>query len=128
MNPSTPGISAPSSRCDRSLSHRGIQAVVVHLGSCRHLRLQHLNLMGAQVLMRWIVRVLEICNLSRAGWTHLNAGRRHPLSEAVIAQRALVGGVGAWIKIAAAVRTCLHAVPASDAVVLVDQHDAVISA
>src|SRR6185369_7671822 len=85
MNPSTPGMSLlPVALGHRraktdGLPHRAVQSVVVDLGACRHLWLQHLNLVRAQVLVRRIVRVLQIGDLARARRTDLDARGDQPL-------------------------------------------------
>ena len=108
------------------ISHRSVEPVVEDLRAGRHLRLQHLDGVRAQELVNRIARVLQIRELARAGRTGLAARRLQPLRDAVVAERALVRRVGPRIDVAAAVGTGLHAVAAPEAVVLVDQHDAVV--
>src|SRR5947209_14798616 len=63
--------------------------------------------------------------MARAGGTHFSAGRGQSLSDAVIAERAFVCGIGFGIDEAASVRTGLHAVAATQAIIFVHQNDAV---
>jgi len=56
---------------------------------------------------------------------HFNARRELALGDPVVAEGALVGGVGRRVEIPRAVRARLDAVPAPDARLLVDEDDAV---
>src|SRR5215471_14606564 len=119
MKPSTPGIIV------RSLSHRAVQVFVVDLGFGSHLRFQDRYLVLAQEFVDRVLRILEIDQLPRRGGAILAARGGQPLGDAVITQRALVRGAGFRMQVTAAVRACLNAVPAAEAVVLVDQNHAI---
>src|SRR4051812_45191883 len=104
MNPCTPGMTCLLGETARpSLPNGPVETVVIDLGAGRHLRLQDLDWMRAQELVHRIGRVLEIRDLPRARRARLATGRLQPLRDAVIAERALVGGIGARIDVAAPV-------------------------
>src|SRR6185437_12016854 len=118
MNPSVNGTRS-------SLSHRAVKAVVVELGLRCQVRLQHLNFVCPQKLVNGVLGVLEVGQLPRAGGAVLAAGRGQSLGDPVITKRAFLRHVFLRMQEAAAVRTCLYAVTAAQAVLFVDQHYAV---
>src|SRR6266853_2919253 len=81
--------------------------------------------MRAQAFVNRIFRILQVGQLSRAGGASLAARRRQPLSDAVIAQRALLRRVRLRIEEAAPVGARLDAITAAQAVVLVHQHNSI---
>ncbi len=81
--------------------------------------------MRPQKLMDRILRVLQIGKLPRASGTGFATRRGEALGDAVIAERALVRRLRLGIEEAAAVGAGLDAVAAAEAVLLVDQHDAI---
>src|SRR5208283_2672083 len=105
-----------------SLANRAIQAVVKHLRSCGEMRFENLHIVGLQKRMDWIFGILQVNQLSGAGWAHFTTCGRQTSCDPVVAQRALIGGVLSGMKEAATVGTSLDAVAASQAIVVIDQH------
>src|SRR5512133_4123753 len=90
-----------------SLPHRAVEAVVVGLRAGRHLGLQPLDLLVADERVDRVLRVLEIAERPRAGRAGLAARCRQPLGDPVVAEAALVDGVGLRVDVPAAVRAGL---------------------
>src|SRR5512143_312100 len=108
-----------------SLPHRPVEGVVEELRARGHLGLEDVHLVRSQELVDRVPRVLEVDELARARRAALAAGGREALRDAVVAQVALVDGVRARVDEPAPVRARLHAVPATEAVRLVDEDGAV---
>ena len=81
--------------------------------------------MSSQEFVNRVLGILQVRKLTRACRADLAAGGGQALGNAVITERALLGGVGSGIDKAAAVRAGLHAIATSEAVTLVDQDDPV---
>src|ERR1035437_3185422 len=122
MKPST-----PASICSivASLPDGPVKSVVEDLRPGRHLRLQDVDLVVLEEFVNGVVRVLEIAQLARARRAGLTAGGREALRDPVVAERALVDRLGPRVDEAAAVRAGKDAVPAAEAVGLVDHDNAV---
>src|SRR5271157_86077 len=126
MKPSTPGISVTSLLvASKPSSHRTIQAGVKDLGVGRHVRFQDLDAMGFQELVNRVVGILQVRQLPRPGRTRLAACGGQAFRDPVIAESAFLGGLGFRIDEAATVGAGLHAIPAAEAVFLVDQNHAI---
>jgi len=69
--------------------------------------------------------ILQVRQLAGAGGTGFAAGRRQPFGDAVITQGALVGDVFGGMQITASIRARLNAIAATNAILLIYQHDAV---
>ena len=104
------------------LADGSVEAVVVGLRAGGEVRLEHLDLVGSQVDMDRIVGILEVPEPAASGRAHLGTGGGEALGDAVVAEIALVHGVGAGIDEAAPVGAGLDAVAAAHAVGLVHQH------
>src|ERR1035437_1096562 len=91
------------------------------------MRFEHLHTIVFVKLLNRIVRnrVFQIAEDARLGRTNFNARRFYSAGDAVIAQRALLGGFGDRIQETAAVGTGLDAKAAADAVFQINQHGAV---
>src|SRR5690349_6941621 len=119
MKPSTPGI------IHWLLSDGPVQVLVVHLRLGSHLRLQNGDLVVAQEFVDRVVGILEVDKLARLRRAVFAARGRQALGDAVVTERALVGGLGLGMQITAAVGAGLHTVTAAQAVVFIHQHHAV---
>src|SRR5579863_1294707 len=78
--------------------------------------------MGFQKFMKRVVGILQVHQLPCAGGAVLAARGVQSLSDAVIAQSALLHGLFLWVDEAATVGTRLHAIPAAEAIFFVDQY------
>src|SRR5690554_2635454 len=103
------------------------QADVVHVRVGVHVRLEDadLVLVGVHPAGNLALRVVEVTDHPRAAHAAFHAGRQQPELQAVLAEGALVGGLGLVVDEARVVRAGLHAVAAAHAAFVVDQHDAV---
>ena len=72
-----------------------------------------------------ILGVLEIDQLARAGGTVFAACGGESLGDAVVAEGAFVDGLALGVEVAATVGTGLDAVAATEAVILVNEDDAI---
>src|SRR5271169_1781399 len=110
---------------DLSLTDRTVQAAVEHLRARGEMWLQDLHIVGFEIRVYRIVWILEIGQLARARGAHFAASCRKALGDAVIAKRAFVGDVLRRMEIPAAVGASLDAVTATEAIILIDEHDSV---
>ena len=90
-----------------------------------HLRFQNLHAVRPQELVNRILRVFQIGELSRPGRTDLTTCGGQSLGDPVIAERALFAVLVCGLNKPAAVGASLHAVAATEAVFLIDQHHAI---
>src|SRR5512146_29160 len=126
MKPSTPLIVPRlSSPVPGSLANRTVQFVVESLRAGGHLRLKHLHAMSLQEFMDWIIRILQVNKLTCARRAVFAAGGRQALRNPVVAERALVGHLLLRMNVTATIRASLHAICATQAVLLIDQHHSV---
>src|SRR5208337_2170752 len=108
-----------------SLANRPVQPVVEHLRSCSEVRLQHLDHVSLQKSVNWIMRILQVRQLPRPGRTRFATRGGQALRDAVVTQGAFLRRMPVRMKKAASVRTCLNAVAAAQAIVVIDQHHTV---
>ena len=108
-----------------SLSHRTIQAVIEILGAGSQMGFQHLHAVRFQEGVNGIVGIFQIGELPSAGGAVFAARGGKAFGDAVIAKRAFIGHVLGGMEVAAAVGAGLDAIAATDAIVLVDEDDAV---
>src|ERR1700740_673008 len=105
-----PGENFDSACLCSNSSHRTIHAVVENLCAGRHVRLQDLHGMTSAGFGNRVLGILQVRKLTRACRADLAAGGGQALGNAVITERALLGGVGSGIDKAAAVRAGLRAI------------------
>src|SRR5215475_9522756 len=118
------GYMNPSTTCI-SLADRAVQAVVEHLRAGREMRLQHLHRVGLEKFVNGIVGIFQICQLPCPGRAVLTARRGQPFADAVITQRAFVSCVLCRVKEPATVGASLNAIAATEAVLVIDQHNSI---
>src|SRR5574341_1567445 len=102
-----------------------VDSDVEHVGRVTGLGPQNVHAIVADEQADRALRIVAIAENARADRARLHAGGLQPLGDPVVAPRALLRGPGAHVEIARAVGAGLHAVLAADAVLAVDENDAV---
>jgi proline racemase len=86
--------------------------------------LEDLDAMSTQILVDRIRRILEIRKLTRARRAVLATRGSQSFGDAVVTERALLGSFLGRVDEATTVGARLHAVTATETVLLIDEHDA----
>ena len=107
------------------IQRRLVGAPVVHLGQCLLLGGPHRGVAAGDDPGGLIVRVVEVGHLDGMGGAHHHTTRLEALLDPVVAEVALVGGVGCRIDVDGVIRAGVHAALAADAVVVVEIDHAV---
>ena len=81
--------------------------------------------MGFQELVNRVVRILQVRQLPRAGWTTFATCGGQTFGDPVITKSAFFGGLSRRVDEAATVGAGLHTIAAAEAVFLVHQYHAI---
>src|SRR5208337_2041283 len=113
MNPSITSSSLPD---------RTVEAVVKQLRASREMRLQDLHRVRLQKGVNRIAGIFQVGQLPRARGACLATGGGQALRDPVVTERAFIGGMFLGMEETASIRTGLDAIPAAQAIIVVDEH------